>query len=168
MVKHTEDKKLTNEIVDDNIKAIHGSRRIANESRRSDEKFIDNVAAFIGSTNSLYIHTIFYLSYFIYLNDIGRVSSVASIEAIFLALFVLINQKRMNKVERRHSDLHLQTTLLLEHELTSLARVVHALAEKMKVEDSQLDELLKVKEDIVPDDILNRIKHHETTDPTSK
>lgn len=72
--------------------------------------------------------------------------TVTSVEAIFLSTFVLINQNCMTRLAEKRSELDLQISLLAEHELTRLMRLVARLAERFGVEeakDPQLDELIR-------------------------
>lgn len=167
----------TNEIkdgmqaVDRNIAAVHRVRIAADENRQTDEKFIDSVAFFIGSTSSIYLHVGFYGIWLLCLvfgfgaDTKTNLSLVATLEAIFLTVFVLVNQRRTGAVERKNSDLHLQMSLLVEHELTRLARTVDAIAKKTGAANLS-NGLEDVKRDIHPDAILNRIAEHEEAAPT--
>ena len=152
--------------VDQNIKAVHEARVQADSRRRLDEKIIDNIVNFLGNTSSQYIHVLFYGLIFVYFGRLQEVSNLASIEAIFLGLFVLANQRRMSRTERKHSDLHLQTSLLIENELTKLARVIDTMAKALNINESQLQELHAVKQDIDPTEVINLIKDHENNSPT--
>ena len=94
------------------------------------------------------------------------ISLAATLEAIFLALFVLINQRRMNAVERRHSDLDLQMSLLVEQEVTKLARVTSLIAQKLGVENAAINDLKKAGLDIKASDVLEKISDVENNSPT--
>jgi uncharacterized membrane protein len=54
---------------------------------------------------------------------------VASVEAIFLSTFVLISQNRISAADKR-ADLDLQIRLLAEHEVTKIAELVSAMAQR--------------------------------------
>jgi uncharacterized membrane protein len=58
-------------------------------------------------------------------------ASVASVEALFLATFVLITQKRMAALADKRAELDLQISLLSEHEITRLITLITAMAERM-------------------------------------
>lgn len=154
---------MTEQVIDKNIKAIHGIRVEADRKRRWDQKFVDHVASFTGSTNSLFAHVVIYLLCFYYFKSFEKLSMVASLEAMFLAVFVLINQNRMNALERRNADLHLQTSLLTEHELTRLTATVNLIAKKLEIDFAKAlhQEIVK------PDEVLQRISDHEENAPTA-
>ena len=82
----------------------------------------------------------------------------ASVEAIFLSTFVLINQNRMAAEDNVRADLDLQVGLLNEHETTRLISMVEAIAKKLEVftaADAEVDEL---KKDVAPEAVLDRIE----------
>ncbi|MCA0030900.1 MULTISPECIES: DUF1003 domain-containing protein [Mesorhizobium] len=58
---------------------------------------------------------------------------VASVEAIFLSTFVLINQNRMAEHSERRAELDLQISLLNEHETTRLIEMMAALTARLIV-----------------------------------
>jgi uncharacterized membrane protein len=69
---------------------------------------------------------------------------VVSLEAIFLSLFVLLTQNRMQQAADRESELDLQVNLLTEHELTRVLIAVDRIAQKLGVDlpvDSDQTEL---------------------------
>ena len=70
-----------------------------------------------------------------------------SLEAIFLASFVLMMQSRQSRDADRRAHLDLQVDLLAEQELTAILRMVHALAQKANVkvdiEHERIREMLK-------------------------
>lgn len=160
----TESPKI--EAIDRNIATIHRMRKDSDEGRRSDQKFVDHIANFAGTTSFLYAHVFFYGSWFFIGRKTEAVGVTASLEAIFLSVFVLINQRRLNAVERKNSDLHLQMSLLAEHEVTKLARVTDLIAQRLGVNTPETQDLEDVKKDIHPDDILKRISDHEKSSPT--
>lgn len=152
--------------IDRNIETIHSLRIEADQNRRLDQKFVDHVAVFAGSTNSIYYHIVFYGLCFLITRKLETIGMVASLEAIVLSVFVLINQKRMNSLERRHSDLHLQTSLLVESEITRLARAVDLIAQKLDVELTLGANLEEAKKEVRPLEVLKRISEQENNAPT--
>ena len=71
---------------------------------------------------------------------------VVSLEAIILAITVLISQNREMRVEDLRDEIDLQVDMIAEQEVTKLMRVVVLLAEKNGVDlskDTELQEMLK-------------------------
>ena len=171
--------EINSEALNRNIEAIHQVRQKADERRRVDQKFVDHVATFLGSLKNLYLHLFFYGSFVIFLainkpaeikswlDFLFAVTSVAGGEALFLTIFVLINQRRMNGLERINSDLHLQMSLLTEHEITRLVQMTEQIALQVGVSfKKHASDLEEIKKDIHPDQVMQKILQHEAESPT--
>jgi uncharacterized membrane protein len=83
---------------------------------------------------------------------------VASVEAIFLSTFVLITQNRMAADADKRADLDLQISLLAEHELTKMATLLSAIADKQGVRTEVDAELEEIKKDVAPEAVLDKIE----------
>jgi uncharacterized membrane protein len=81
----------------------------------------------------------------------------ASVEAIFLSTFVLINQNRMAADDDIRADLDLQISLLNEHETTKLIALVSAIAAKLDVQTDVDSEVAELKQDVAPEAVLDRL-----------
>lgn len=93
--------------------------------------------------------------------DFLRLASIASIESLFLAMFVLLIQGRMTELAERRAELNLQISLLGEHEVTRILVLVNEIARKMDLgvaNDPALSELQKL---VSPDQILRKIEDEE-------
>jgi uncharacterized membrane protein len=70
-----------------------------------------------------------------------------SLEAIFLALFVLASQNRLSRQADKRSHLDLQVDLLAEREMTAVLQLLQDIASHLRVETSvtpqQLRDLMK-------------------------
>ena len=78
--------------------------------------------------------------------DLIVLNTVATIEAIFLATFVLIAQNRMSASEEVRTELDVQVSLLVETETTQILRLVAAMGEKMglnEVNDPEIQQLIR-------------------------
>jgi len=83
---------------------------------------------------------------------------IASVEAIFLSTFVLMNQRRQARLDEDRAELTLQISLLAEHETTKLASLLVAIAERLKVdvpEDVDTEDLTKT---VSPEGVLEEIR----------
>ena len=74
---------------------------------------------------------------------------------------ILISQNRMSALADRRADLDLQVSLLAEHEVTRLIRLVSAMAERLGVEESRNPELGELKRDIRPEAVLDTMARAE-------
>ena len=82
----------------------------------------------------------------------------ASVEAIFLSTFVLISQNRSSAAADKRADLDLHINLLAEHELTKLAELVVAIAERLDVRLAQTPEMQEIQRDVAPEAVLDEIE----------
>jgi uncharacterized membrane protein len=83
---------------------------------------------------------------------------VASVEAIFLSTFILITQNRMSAAADNRAELDLQISLLAEHEVTKLAALLSAIADRLGVETDVDAEVEELKEDVAPEAVLDEIE----------
>ncbi len=169
----------THTAVDKNISAVNSHRKASDENRSADQKVIDTVSEFFGSKTSLYLHLFFYGAFIWFrllgssslIKELGatteNLSSIASLEAIFLTVFVLVNQSRMKSLERKNMDLHLQMSMLAEHEVTRLAQMTDLIAKHLGVDTSHIKDLAAVKRDVSPTEILQRLSAQEEETPTT-
>ncbi|MBC7740913.1 MAG: DUF1003 domain-containing protein [Bdellovibrionaceae bacterium] len=165
--------------VDRNIAIIHRMRKESDERRTWQQKLVDDVAGRLGMTETLIGHLIFYglfivAGIFCIINKfmsweqvIGLFGTVATVETLFLTIFVLINQRRTKSLERRNSDLHLQMSLLSEHEITRLIRMTDSIVKHLNIQ-LELDpkDVNELKKDVDPDLIIEKIFEHEALIPT--
>lgn len=82
----------------------------------------------------------------------------ASVEAIFLTTFVLMNQRRQARMEEDRAEMTLQVSLLAEHETTKLARLLIAIAHRLDVPIPEGEELDEVTRNVTPESILREIE----------
>ncbi len=92
-------------------------------------------------------------------------ATLASVEAIFLSTFILIAQNRMQGQADRRADLHLQISLLAEHEVTRLIEMVSGIAERVGAE-RDLPDLTELKQDIKPEQVLDSLARHDPGEAT--
>jgi uncharacterized membrane protein len=83
---------------------------------------------------------------------------VVSLEAIFLATFVLISQNRMNEEAEHRADLALHIGLLTEYELTRVLQMLDAIQDKMGIENHEDSELADLEMETKPEDVLAEIE----------
>jgi uncharacterized membrane protein len=152
-----------------NIEAVMQRRRQAAGAAPVQERIAVAISRFAGSMTFIYIHMVLYGTWIV--ANLGWLPGVspwdpslvilameASVEAIFLSTFVLINQNRMAAEDNVRADLDLQVGLLNEHETTRLISMVEAIAKKLEVftaADAEVDEL---KKDVAPEAVLDRIE----------
>lgn len=89
-----------------------------------------------------------------------RLGTVASIEAIFLATYVLIAQNRMAAEQEIRNHLDVQVSLLNEHETTHILRLVAAMGEQMGRPEARDPEIQELIRDVEPLHMIDRIAVH--------
>ncbi len=147
-------------------------RRRQEDARASvSDKIAERITRIAGSMTFILLHVVFYGGMLLVLTDLipipvpfgeglGLIGSVASTEAIFLSLFVLMNQRRVEQRADARADFTLHVSLLTEDELTKLATVIHRMAEKMDVpiDESAAEE---VEKNIDPEQVLDTLEEVE-------
>lgn len=88
-------------------------------------------------------------------------ATLASVEAIFLTTFVLMNQNRLARVEDKRAELTLQISLFTEHEITKLLELATALADRFDVRAPVRTELDKLAEEVAPEAVLDEIERRQ-------
>jgi uncharacterized membrane protein len=157
------------ETLERNIAALAERRRAEQADASFQARLADAVTRFTGSMAFVYLHLVLVGAWVA--ANIGALpgvprfdptfvilATVASVEAIFLSTFVLISQNRMQADADRRADLDLHISLLTEHELTKLASVVGAIAEKVGVEIQRAEEVEEIERDIDPERVLDELE----------
>lgn len=169
------DPKGLNSALERNIEALRARKARQDRSASRDERVAAAISRFVGSMAFVYLHVAifgFWISANLgWMPGVPRwdptfvvLGMVASVEAIFLSTFVLINQNRMAAADDKRADLDLQINLLTEHELTRLVTLVSAIAEKTGVRTDVDPELEELKRDVAPEAVLDRIEEIEAED----
>ncbi len=140
-------------------KKIFKSIKAKADSRRTtSERVADWMTSHLGSMKFLLFNVLLF-TFWIIINTglIGGVrpfdpfpfmllTTIVSLEAIILAIFVLISQNRNSKVDDLREETHLQVNLITEREVTKLMKMIEILLEKHGVnlsDDPELQRLLK-------------------------
>ncbi len=158
-----------NRTLERNIRVLVRRREAEEQKARLQEKISARIAAFTGSMTFVYIHAAIYGAWIVL--NLGWIpgstpfdptfvvlAMVASVEAIFLSTFVLINQNRLARMDERRADLDLQISLLTEHELTRLAILLKHIADRLEVSTDADDEIAEVTQDVKPEAVLDELE----------
>lgn len=156
-------------VLERNIRSLKERRKREEDGASAQERAADVITRFAGSMVFVYLHLALF-GFWIGVNA-GLIPGVprwdesfvvlgttASVEAIFLSTFVLISQNRMSAVADKRADLDLQISLLAEHEVTKLAALVSAIAERLDVRTEVDAELGEIKQDVAPEAVLDEIE----------
>lgn len=141
---------------------IKSFKEKANANRKFTERLADFMTARFGSIFFLVLNILLFLMWFI-LNvegisplpifdpyPFGLLTVVVSLEAIFLAIFVLISQNRANKIADFREEVALQIDTLAEEEISKMIELQILLLKKHGIDVSKeptVQQMLE-KEDI--------------------
>jgi uncharacterized membrane protein len=151
-----------------NIEALRERRRQEEANASLSDRIAERITNFTGSMRFVFIHLALYGLWIV--ANLGWIpglpswdptfvvlAMVASVEAIFLSTFVLISQNRMMAAADQRADLDLQISLLTEHEVTSLVRMVRQIAERVGVHVSH-EEVAELERNVAPEAVLDAIE----------
>jgi uncharacterized membrane protein len=155
-------------VLDRNIHAIINNRKEEDKNLSWQERTAQTISDFIGTMRFVFINIAIFgtwilcncgvLPHLRFDPAFSILDVIISMEAIFLSVFVLINQNRKVKIDARHTDLNLQVSLLAEHEITHLVQLVTAIADRMHLENAKNPELHELQKEIKPEQILAEIE----------
>lgn len=94
-------------------------------------------------------------------HDLYLVGTVASVEAIFLSILILITQNHAATADDRRDALSLHVGLLAEHELTQLIKLNLAIARRLGIDTDDHPAIADTVHDIVPETVLDKIEDEE-------
>ena len=154
-------------VVRRNIRDIVAARKRIEGRQTRSERLAGVITRAAGNMWFAYLHVawfIAWISYNVFRGDdapdpfpFGLLTTIVSLEAIFLTLMVLVSQNREATLEEQRSDLDLQIDLLSEHELTKLLCIVDAIARKMEVDVSCFEDTEDLQQEVRPRDLLREL-----------
>jgi uncharacterized membrane protein len=153
--------------LDENVREIKRWEEATRHARSKTEQLSDWIAAKAATGPVMLAHLIWFTGWIA--ANVGLVPGLqpfdpfpfpfltmtVSLEAIFLALFVLASQNRLARQADRRSHLDLQIDLLAEREMTAVLRLLRDIAAHLKVETSVTSEQLR--------DLAKRTDLHQLT-----
>ena len=163
-------RERTSPIIERNVRALV---ELAVEQERA-KSFADRIAIAIshwaGSMTFVYFHALLYgtwaaadlgwLGFHNFDRDLIGLNTVATVEAIFLATFVLIAQNRLTAQAEIRNHLDVQVGLLTESETTHILRLVVAMSKKMDIGEATDPEIAQLLRDVEPQEMIDQIEGH--------
>jgi uncharacterized membrane protein len=143
------------DVIEQNILTMVEVRGTEDRRKTAQDRLADILTRFSGNMWFVYVHVAWFAWWIADNNGwipgrvfdpfpFGLLTLIVSLEAIFLATFVLISQNRAAVVADMRADLDLQIDLLAEYEVTRVLRLVAAIGKKLQVEGcdgAELDQL---------------------------
>jgi len=137
----------------------------ANASRSLSEKTADYITARVGSMAFLAINLVWFTAWIAFNAEVipgfkafdpfpfGFLTMVVSLEAIFLAIIVLVSQNRAAKIQDLREEIELQINTIAEEEITKIMELQVMLLKKNGIDVSKDEELQLMLEPVDTDSI---------------
>lgn len=138
--------------------AYRSFRAKAQAERRPIERIADNTTAFFGSISFAILHVIWF-AVWILINThqvpslpafdpypFGLLTTIVSLEAIFLSVFVLISQNREAQISDMRQELDFQINMQAEQEITKTMSMVSEIYDHLGLKarrDKELQQMMK-------------------------
>lgn len=137
------------------IKAEHAS------NRSSMEVLADRMIGFASSTPFLVVHAFVFIGWILWNIQAfglpqfdpypyGMLTTIVSLEAIFLSIFVLMTQSRESRIGELREELTLQVNLRMEEEITKTLHLVAGLYARLNLKMADDPELRAMLEPLDP------------------
>jgi uncharacterized membrane protein len=151
------------------IRTVIRLRLKATRARTRQDRYADALTRFAGRMHFVYLHGVWF-GIWVLLNTgrfglrpfdpfpYGLLTLIVSLEAIFLATFVLISQNRLSQLAEQRADLDLHIDLLTEYELTRVLQMLDAIQDKLGIENDQDAELSELESETPPEEVLAEIE----------
>ncbi len=161
---------LSGENEESRKKIFHSMKAKANAKRTLVERMADWMTSNFGSVYFLFFNLfVFIIWILININQIKGITpfdpfpfnlltTFVSLEAIVLAIFVLISQNRNSKVDDWREETNLQINIIAEKEITKVMKMLVILLERNEVDISQDPELKKLLKPISEEEIEKRLE----------
>lgn len=136
------------------LKAIQGFQAKHYKRRTAFQKIADRIVTFSGSFAFLIINVLAFAVWILWNSKLLGIkpfdpfpfvllTTIVSLEAIILAIFVLISQNRQSRISDLRQEVELQINLIAEEEITKMIHLIAGLYKAMNV-NVEADPELKV------------------------
>lgn len=151
-------------------KIFHSLKAKADAKRTSMEKLADYMTSVFGSNVFLWLNIgLFVFWLLVNTNKISflapfdpfpfnLLTNIVSLEAIILAIFVLISQNRTSRIDDLREETHLQLSVISELEVTKIMKMLALLLDKHGIDLSQDPELHKMIRPVSEEDIEKKLE----------
>ena len=159
------DNPYLSDVVERNIRTILKIRAQGAAERTFQERLADKITHFSGRMSFVYFHVLWFGAWLLINTGwlkipqfdpypYGLLTTIVSLEAIFLATFVLISQNRLGEESDRRADLGLHIGLLNEAEMTRTLKMLRAIHDKLGIESEDPTDLADMELATKPEDVL--------------
>jgi uncharacterized membrane protein len=142
----------------------------ADAERTFTERVADFITALSGSFTFLALNAAFFAAWILINTGIlpivkefdpfpfSLLTTIVSLEAIILAIIVLVSQNRAGKIDDLREEVHLQINLIAEREITKLIQLHVKLLEKSGVDVSSDEELKQMLKPVMAEQLETKLK----------
>ena len=159
-------------VVQRNIDTIVELGQELRRTRTAGDRVADAITCWSGNMLFVYVHVAWFVLWIVinlHLTPLpafdpypfSLLTMIVSLEAIFLATFVLISQNRQAAVDAQRNDLDLKVDLLSEYEVTRVLALVDAIADHLGLDVSKDPELDDLKQDTVPEALVEEMQQRQ-------
>jgi uncharacterized membrane protein len=145
---------VSNSVADENIRAVARLQARAARQRSASERFSDAVSEVASRESAVILHAILFVLWIganVRLLPIrpfdpypfNMLTTIVSLEAIFLTLFVLASQKRLTADADRRAHLDLQINLLSEQEMTLVLQMLKEVCDHLGLRETTQSDKFK-------------------------
>ncbi len=149
---------MSSKITSSNNPSAHSFEMRLNQKRTPSERMADLLTSRLGSTNFLIANAALFAAWILVNTGMvpglevfdpfpfGLLTMIVSLEAIFLAIIVLISQNRAAKVDDLRDEVDLYVNTTAEKEITKMLELQTKILEKLDVDislDRELSHMLK-------------------------
>ncbi len=160
------------QILERNVRALVEHAAEQERAKTRADRVAAAISRTVGTMNFVYFHIVFFglwavvdLGWFPGIRNFDPtftiLGTVAAVEAIFLATFVLIRQNLMAAQADLRNHLDVQVSLLTERETTHILRIVAAISDKLLLTAAHDPEIHELLREVEPHDMLDRIEVHK-------
>ena len=159
-------------ILERNIRTLLLHRELRAQRRSLQQRLADVITDFSGNMKFVYLHVVWFGVWIAWNLGLfggkpfdpfpfGLLTMIVSLEAIFLATFVLISQNRISVDAERRTNLDLQIGLLTEHELTRVLKMLDEIQDHLGIAQDPGTDLEELEAEVRPEDVLEEIEAAE-------
>jgi uncharacterized membrane protein len=159
-------------VLERNIRTLLAQRERLAKERSLQHRIADAVTNFSGNMAFVYLHVVWFGGWIAWNLGafggkpfdpfpFGLLTMIVSLEAIFLATFVLVSQNRISLDAERRTNLDLQIGLLTEHELTRALKMLDEIQDHLGIVQDPGTDLEELEAEVRPEDVLEEIEAAE-------
>ncbi len=151
-------------------KIVHSLKAKADAKRTRMEKIADIMTSKFGSNTFLWLNILLFAFWWVVNTDrvsflapfdpfpFNLLTNIVSLEAIVLAIFVLISQNRTAKIDDLREETHLQLSIISELEVTKMMKLLTLLLEKQGIDLSKDPELKQMIRPVSEEEIERKLE----------